>query len=189
MDILEEQNERMVEAIEEGRIVFVPERYAIRENLTILKKPEIKRIPLTAHTNKQMSPIVSRGKEHPLESIKRSMDWKEKQVISELIVNFNWHIRTERKKRGLTRKQLAHMISEPEENVQKIEFGVLPSSDFVLINKIQQALGINLRKDGKDFSKSISQMMPQVSPRKQPENGKFKHLNSSREIEILDDLS
>ncbi|MEK6800728.1 MAG: helix-turn-helix domain-containing protein [Nanoarchaeota archaeon] len=190
MEILEERTEKMVEAIEDGRIVSVTENYAKRENLPILKRETIKEIKNFGDpkVGKVPTSMMGKGKEHPLEYLKKPMNWKEKQVLSELIENFHWHIRTERRKKGVTRKQLSKMIGESEESIEKIEFGVLPSTDFVLINKIQQALSINLRKDGKDFSKSVSQMIPKDS-KKQGENEKFKHISSNREIEILDDLS
>ncbi len=46
----------------------------------------------------------------------------------------------------MTRAKLAQMIQSTEENVKMIELGELPADDFVLISRIEQAFGINLRK-------------------------------------------
>ena len=51
------------------------------------------------------------------------------------------------KSRGMTRKQFAEAIRASENDVKMIENGVLPSPDFVLINKIEQLFGITLRKN------------------------------------------
>jgi len=156
----------LVEAIEDGRIVKVPESYAKREGLLILKKS-----PLQVQKQQPPSYLTER-KEHsdrtkPLTDYIRSRpDWREKQVLSELIDNFNWQIRYNRRRLGLTRKQLARMINVPEEELQILESGRLPSNDFILINKVQKVLGVNLRKDGKQFDISAEELMHKAATSK-----------------------
>jgi ribosome-binding protein aMBF1 (putative translation factor) len=183
---------KMVEAIEEGRIVQVSESYAKREGLVILKKPELQiknQIPSHLETKRE--------KTRPLtEYVKSKPDWREKQVMSELIENFHWQIRFGRRQKGFTRKQFAKMANITEDELQIIESGRLPSNDFIIINKIQNTLGINLRKDGKNFDVTTEEILEKArqkqeekkqfsKPAKKPEESDSEMLG--RGIEILDE--
>lgn len=151
------ETERMVEAIEEGKIVRVTEDYAKREGLIVLKRYDPPAAAPTApgyNISKKAEPVKSMR-----DYLEKRPDWREKQVTSELLENFNWVVRNERRRRGLTRKQLAKMINEPEENIKMVEAGYLPAKDFILVNKIQGVFGVSLRKDQKKFD---SPVMPSV---------------------------
>lgn len=150
-------NERLVVAIEDGRIVRVSEDYARREGLTILRRPSYAQDKSTSEAEKKKN--MQEFRPHILDTLKKPVGWKEKQVLSELVDNFHWLIKTERKKRNLSRSQLAKIIEEPEDVIKILEFGKLPSNDFVILNKVQKTLNINLRKDGRDFSRSIKDMI------------------------------
>lgn len=152
-------DDKLVEAIEEGRIVKVPENYAKRQGLIILKKSEI---PTAGHgvTPSFYSQEQKKEKMKPLAVfMAKKPDWKEKQVISELVDNFHWQIRSERRKKGITRKQLARFANVSDDDLKILETGRLPTYDFVLLNAIQKTLGINLRKDGKDFTLTTKEIM------------------------------
>jgi len=183
------EGEKLVEAIEEGRIVKVPEDYAKREGLPILRKPKIKQIqenvPKIPERNKTEEETKNKLS---LEISKRPLDWRKNQVISELIDNFHWYISKTRKNAGLTRKQLAQLINEREETIKMIEYGILPSSDFVVINKIQDALGINLRKDKINMNKSMHELLETKEQEKieQKIDEEIKSIQGS-EIQIYDD--
>jgi len=186
--ILEEEN--LVEAIEDGKIVRVTEKHAKREGLPILRKSksqEVQQNLTTLPPGSALKKIKEENRRPLLDQMYRPKDWKEKQVSSELIDNFHWYIRTERKKRGLTRKQLGKLINESENNLQMIEAGFLPSSDFVLINKLQNEFKINLRRDQKDFSKPINQMIASSATKQEIKKSPFTEKFSGSEIEILDD--
>jgi len=143
----------MVEAIEEGRIVKVREDYARREGLLILRK---KASSESNDSGVQTSRIMGENEERRLglDDFRKPLGWRKSQVVSELIDNFGWPIAKARRSRNLTRKQVAEKIGESESSVKMIEAGILPKEDFVLINKIQSYLQINLRKDKKDFEES-----------------------------------
>jgi len=191
------EEERLVEAIEEGRIVKVPESYAKSEGLPIIRRD--KREENLEHYSR-LSPgtpqhIKSEFKRPFSEILEHPKSWKSSQVTSELLENFNWQIRIERKRQGLTRKQLAKLLNEPEENLKMLEAGFLPSNDFILINKIQKTLGVNLRKDQRDYSKSFGEMIKNTEQVKQPEVWKSKVTKSKTDeddgfsgtdIEVLD---
>src|SRR3989344_6888604 len=156
--------EDLVEAIEEGKIVQVTESYARSEGLTIIRRPKIREIHEKLwHQNPGFSQIRTDQRRPFKEYLEYPQHWKKSQVTKELVDNFHWQVRVERKKKNLTRKQLAKLINESEENIKMLEAGFLPSNDFILINKIQQTLGINLRKDQKDFTQSIGDMMKKTT--------------------------
>jgi len=166
-----EYDDKLVEAIEEGRIVKVPEFYAIQEGLTILRKPSLTiqdETPQTISSQPTYPQPVKEDLKTPYDYRKAASNWRDKQVISELLENWNWLIRIERRKRELSRKQFAKLLGEEEETIKMLEYGVLPKADFILINKMQETLKINLRKDQKDYSKSVKELL--VPPEDNSEN-------------------
>lgn len=180
------EEEGFVEAIYEGKIVKVPERYAKREGLPILKKPrplQLQRASSNLPPGKYKT-LMEQDKKHPLDLLKRQPSLQEKQIISELVDNFNWKIKFERRKKSITRSQLAKLINEPEDKLKILEFGMLPSPDFQLISKVQTALGINLRKDGKSFSE-IEEAISRV--KSQQIKKQLQSKITGKDIEILDE--
>lgn len=133
----------LVEAIEEGRIVKVSEDYAKREGLPILRKQQPK---ITKPQKKE-----TEEKRLFIDDLRKPLNWKKSQVMAELVDNFQWEVAKKRRQLGITRKQLAASISEPEYVLKLIENGILPKDDFIIINKLQARLNLNLRKDKKDF--------------------------------------
>ncbi len=91
-----------------------------------------------------------------------------------LIDNFNWHITRARRARGLTLKQLALSINEPERVLLQVEQGALPSS-LQIFDKLEQFLKIKLKESPE------KQQAMKVSGNKENLLGK--------EIEIEDDES
>lgn len=161
-----EEEEKIVEAIQDGRIIRATEAYAKREGLAILRRPVYQEAKKNLSHEQEKQKRTAQEFKHSLkESLYSPPSWKEKQVLSELLPNFHWVIRNERKKRNLTKSQLARMINDKEENIKLLEFGKLPSEDFVLINKLQSFFNISLRNDGrKDFHESAYKLIQQKSP-------------------------
>ncbi len=154
------QDQDIVEAIEEGKIVRVSESYAKREGLPILRKsrltPSQEKV-ISQETKKTIQKeFRDERSKRLLDYLRKPADWKEKQVTSELVPNFSWEIARTRRAKGLTRKHLGKLIGADEDSIKLLENGLLPSPDFILINKIQTALNLNLRKDKKDFSKEVT---------------------------------
>ena len=146
--------ERLVDAIKDGQIVTLPETIAHEEELFILRVHE-KRDPSAS-----LPSIESRRRfrETPIHHQKPVARWhsyepeyKKNNVIKELIDNFQWELNKARKARSMTRLQLANTLGVSEHIIQMVENGELPSDDFVLINKLQNYFGINIRRDGKTF--------------------------------------
>ena len=147
LDLRQQGDVNYVEAIKDGEIIRLPERVAMLEDLFILRK--------IVNQTQQSAPVESaptRQREiHSKSSI--MSDWKhgkfggkKNNVLADLIPNFNWEISRNRKSKNMTRAKLAEMIKSSEEDVKMIELGELPKDDFVLISRIEQIFGINLRK-------------------------------------------
>jgi len=158
---MDNEGERLVEAIEQGKIVKVTETYARKEGLPILRKPRITQI----QENVPKIPEKRRERDEEQKNrlsynlSKRPLNWRKNQIFNELIDNFHWQISKARKNIGLTRKQLAQLVNEKEETIKMLEYGTLAVNDFVLINKVQDVLGINLRKDKLNLNQSIHDMI------------------------------
>lgn|SRR3989344_1702931 len=135
----------LVEALEEGKIVRVPESYAKIEGLAIIRRPILK--GRNSKKNEEEERIT-------FEDLRKPLNWKKNQVVAELIENFHWQISRRRKELGLTRRQIARSINESENNLKLIENGILPRNDFVIVNKLQTFLNLNLRKDKQNFAQS-----------------------------------
>lgn len=149
---LKQQDAGYVEAIKDGEIIRVPERVAILEDLFILRKIGNTQQPNAVSAPLQASSIKSR--EPVLKNSSIMSDWKhgkfgakKNNAVSDLIPNFNWEISKNRKAKNMTRLKLAQMINATEDQVKMMELGELPADDFVLISRIEQVFGINLRKN------------------------------------------
>ena len=137
-----------VEAIKDGEIIRVPESIALEEDLFVLRRLGA---PPQQQVNAVRAPVMKR------ESLQRDAslisEWKlgkfgvkKNNVIQDLVPNFNWQISSYRKKMNMTRHKLAQMIDASEHDVKLLELGEMPADDFVLISRIEQLFGINLRK-------------------------------------------
>ena len=137
--------EGVVEVIKEGEIVRMSESQAMEEDLFVLRaivEPEKETIDLTKVESSKPTP-ASRLEEWRNGQI----NLKKNNVLNDLKDNFHWEISRVRRMKNISRKQLADKIEESEENLRMIEFGELPSDDFVMISKIERTLGIDLRKE------------------------------------------
>ena len=141
-----------VEAIRDGEIVRVPHSVAIEEDLFILRNLNVE--PLQ---NIQQSVPVQNQDRRVADSKQGSVfsDWKtgkfgmkKNNVLQDLIPNFHWEIAKQRKARNLTRNKLGEMIRASEHEIKMLELGELPADDFILISRVEQFFGINLRKFG-----------------------------------------
>ncbi len=152
-----EKEIELVEAIENGRIVRVREDYARREGLMILRRANIEQNKEKASGGSETS-LRKKGSDenyvrnvYGVDEFRKPLHIYGNKVIQELVPNFQWEISRARRAKNVTRKQLADAIGEQERAVKMIENGILIKDDFVLINRIQEHLKINLRKDGADY--------------------------------------
>lgn len=159
--------DRLVDAIKEGQIITLPESQARDEELFVVRIHEerdlsasLPSIESRRRSGRTMAPLPpkSPAKWHSYQS-----EYKKNNVIKELIDNFHWEIGKARKARNLSRLQLANAVGVPENVIKMVENGELPSDDFVLVNKLQTYLSINLRRDAKHFDTPLSSLSPSRS--------------------------
>ncbi len=180
MAIFEHSEEKMVDAIEEGKIVHVSEKYAKQEGLLILRKTTESFLPVGKQKSKEEEARVG------FNELRKPLRWKENKVVKDLIENFHWVISKERRARNMTRKDFANALGESENTMKMIENGVLPSDDFILINKIQDYLGINLRRDKQSFGE-MRKLVEEGEKKKDEKKAEEKKEEiSGDEIELID---
>ncbi len=153
------QEVRFVEAIDDGRIVKVPEDYAVKEGLMILRRPRI--VQESTQKSQEFKKLQLEKRERDffsLDKFRKSFRQKN-DVIQSLLDNFHWVLTSRRKQLNLTRKQVALAVGMRENDIKMIENGILPSDDYVLINKLQQYYGVNLRRDGQDFNVQMREIV------------------------------
>ncbi|MDP3881398.1 MAG: hypothetical protein Q8Q31_00785 [Nanoarchaeota archaeon] len=184
----EYSNGQIVEAIDDGRIVRVPEKYALREGLPILRRKELsflgtpeKQAVMKDINNKERSQLDR------MDALRRPLRVKN-NVIASLSDNFHWHISSKRREFGWSRKQLAERINASEAEVKMIENGFLPKDDFILINKIEQVFGINLRKENVLGNKVFPSQNHNLRTKRKPLEKKESEENTSTEGKDVEEL-
>ena len=150
----------MVEAIDEGRIVRVSEDYAKREGLPIIRKIS------SSVRREEFLELGREGKKNPgserkhlMDDFRKPLDWKKQKIVKDLVNNFHWEIKRKRKELGMTRADLAKKIGDSEETLKLLENGILPKNDFVLVNKVQDALGVQLMRGEEVFKQEMRKLV------------------------------
>ena len=141
-----EQGTRIVEVIEDGKISRVSEEYALREGLPIIRKGPVKFASGSDGEEDKKKDLLD-AKILGADDFRRPLDREQSKITKELMDNFHWQISRKRREKGLRRKEFAEALGEKEDTVKLLENGILENNDFVLIDKVQDFLGISLRKD------------------------------------------
>lgn len=76
---------------------------------------------------------------------------KKEKPMQDLVDNFHWIIMRVRRRKKLTREQFAREINEPESVVKMAEQGFISQKNPELVNKIENYLGIRIRKKKSGF--------------------------------------
>ena len=162
---------RLYDAISSKGVVKICSDCNAAERLPIIKRPTTEQI---SDSQKQRSARdmlngINKGKsmggrEISLrELVDRNLKERLAKQPSDLIDNFQWTIQRVRRNRKITREQFAKGIDENEATVRMIEQGVLPNNDYKIITKIENYLGISLKKQG--ISKPTEIQQKSQSPR------------------------
>lgn len=172
---------KLLDAVYENDIVKICEECSLLENIPVIRKPSSEQLnesekPFTLRERmRRMARIEDKPEKHlpSLDSLRKPKDYrqileekhqlaKKRNIPLNLIDNFNWHILMARKKRKMTRSQLANAISESETAIRMIEEKEMPDDALLMINKIEQFFGIKLKKESeqevkiKNFVQKIS---------------------------------
>lgn len=149
---------RIFDAIHELRIINLCERCSIIENIPIIRKPNSEQLKESeiirvSERMKNLSGIRDEKKQETffkrdrLKELEKNPDLEkpEKENLN-LINHFYWEIMKNRRRRGLSQKQLAESIGESEMAIKMIENSKFPENAKRIINKLEQFFQINLRK-------------------------------------------
>ncbi len=161
--------DKLVDVIRDGEIVTVSEAQARAEDLFILRErhaPPAAPAPLTGHPALRTTiPVRATSAQKAVPRWHSYQpEYTKNNVAKELIDNFHWEIGKARRERNMTRLQMANALNTNEGIIKMLENGELPSDDFVLINKVQSFLHINLRRDGKSFDASARAQLSSSLP-------------------------
>ena len=97
-----------------------------------------------------------------------------------LVDNFHWYVFIARRKRKLTRKEVASLLGESETPIKMIENKELPDDSLILINKLEQFFGIKLKK----YPEEQGIGLKKEKKKKVPEKIELKSEKKSEKAEI-----
>ncbi len=150
---------RLFDAIFEGRSEKICERCSIIENIPIIKKPTTNQLK-ESEKNVGVRPRMQRlagirefkkvdsyFQGDKLKQLEQNpgLEMPEKEKLN-LIDYFHWEIMRNRRRKGLSQKQLAETIYESEMAINMLERGKYPGNAEDIIRKLEQFFQINLRK-------------------------------------------
>ncbi len=168
----QDEESELVDAILQGSVIKICKICSENENIPIIRKPttgqlkdsekretvgdKLKKVSKSKE-NENVEEIGS-GKASTLNKIRERE--KEKRKISEnrgkslnLADNYHWHISKARRDKRLSRRQLASEIGESEAALKMVENKELPEEALVLIRKLEQYLGVELREETEEEKK------------------------------------
>ena len=162
---------KLFDAIHDLRMSTLCERCSIIENIPIIKTPnseQLKESEITRVSDKMNNLLgIKRHekkdtffKEDRLKELDNNpeLELPEKENLN-LIDNFHWEIIKQRRKRGLSQKQLSESIGESEIAIQMIEKGKLPENAKRIIIKLEQIFQRKLMNVKKQIIKNIQPIL------------------------------
>ncbi len=148
---------RIFDAVRDLRMTTLCERCSIIENIPIIKKPNSEQLKEseTVRVSERMRDLSGMRepekdetffKEDRLKELDNNpeLELPEKENL-DLVDNFHWEIMKQRRRRGLSQKQLAESLGESEMAIQMIEKSKLPENAKRIITKLEQVFQINVR--------------------------------------------
>ncbi len=143
----------LFDAISSVGIVKVCRRCSIVEEIPIIRTPksEDENRP-KPQVNAGRNPYARPPKQEDM-TLRNIVERNFKQNMKEdiglknsLVMNFHWVLMRARRSRKMTQEQLAKALREPEIAIKTLEIGFVPEKSLMLIKKIEQYLGVMLRK-------------------------------------------
>jgi ribosome-binding protein aMBF1 (putative translation factor) len=149
---------QLFDAIYNGKMDYICERCSLIENIPIIKKPDISVLNdrpsnLSVYDRlkklsgiKDSHSVKTKLKEDRLKAIEDNprLELPLKEQLN-LMHNFHWLIMKNRRKKGMSFKQLGEAISESEIALEMLEKGKISSNSEQIIRKLEQFFQINLR--------------------------------------------
>jgi len=166
---------KLLDAISFGEIVKICEECSLIENIPIIRKPttqqlkesersytvkeRLRRMAGLSEEKEEIKKLAKKITDITLDDLRhknKEGGLREQELAKKrskplnLIDNFHWHVLLSRKKKKLTRKQLAELLGESETAIKMIENKEMPDDPEKLIKKLEQFFGIKLRKEDEE---------------------------------------
>jgi len=151
------EKDRLFETITEDGVKSSCRRCLRMNNYPIIQKATVEQIK-AEHRFYGNKELTQKNKERKVDPETEALDEELENIIvnkakkkdySELVDNFHWVIQQGRRMKKLSHKQLSEFIAEPEVLVSMAEKGELPEGYEKFISKLEQFLGVRLRKNFK----------------------------------------
>ncbi len=199
---------KLLDAIDGNEIVKICEECAFSESMPIIRMPNTTQLkesekPYSVYErlrrmsgmpdkeNPEVKAVMRKITDANLDYLRQKSKEKEidekynlakkKNIPLNLVDNFNWHIIMARKKRKLSRKQVAEALGESETAIKMVENKELPDDYLRLINKFEQFFGIVLKKEGENIPASRGISVRERLEKMQKQEKPAVVLNFSRE--------
>jgi ribosome-binding protein aMBF1 (putative translation factor) len=186
-----EDEVRLFDGIYVNDVVRICEKCSLISNIPLIKRPNVsqlkdseKPLGVRARLMRMNHLDIQIGKEKSLVESMQELEAnpeleKPEDLVFKLVDNFHWVIQTERRRKGITTRQLADMLGESEGAIKLLEKGIIPTKSLNLINAIEQFLKIKLVKrdllsqQDKNPADSKILSLPSKSPFKKNEEASF----------------
>ena len=156
---IRENEVRLFDAVCNGQMDKICERCSIIENIPIIRKPtspQLKESEKSIGVYERMKRLIGISSPQTEKTFFRGDRLKEldnnpglehpEGEPLDLIEHYHWQITRNRRKKGLSQKQLAEALGESEILIQMIEKAQLSLCSYQLIRKLEQFFRIRLRK-------------------------------------------
>jgi ribosome-binding protein aMBF1 (putative translation factor) len=153
-----EEEVRLFDGLYINEAVRMCERCAILSNIPIIKRPSTDQLKSSEQPYSVRERLmhmnrldVSSKQEKTIPKSLKELEnrpelEKPEDLVFKLVDNFHWVIQTERRRKGLTTKQLADLLGESESALKLLEKGIVPSKSMNLITAIEQFLKVKIIK-------------------------------------------
>lgn len=155
-----EQEVRLFDGIYVNDMTRICEKCSLIAGIPIIKRPSTGQLKSSEKPYgvrerlMRMNHLDSQNKSEksPYEELKELENQPElerpEDLVFKLVDNFHWIIQTERRRKGLTTKQLADVLHESENAIKLLEKKIVPSKAMDLIRALEQFFKISLiRRD------------------------------------------
>ena len=150
------EKDRLFEAITEDGVKNSCRRCLRMNNYPIIQKATVEQIKAEHrfYGNKESQNNREKKVDPETEALDEELEdiiltKVKKKDYSDLVDNFHWTIQQGRRMKKLSPKQLSELIAEPEILISMAEKGELPEGYEKFISKLEQFLGVQLRKNFK----------------------------------------
>ncbi|MFA4960914.1 MAG: hypothetical protein WC548_04600 [Candidatus Pacearchaeota archaeon] len=148
----------LFKGISEDGVVMICEFCAEREGMPIIKKPTMKQLEdadkrysvrerMERMSGRREITDISPDQSIVQRNLSKLRMPEKRQSNEEVVYDYNWVIKIERRRRKMTTSQLAHGVGVSADVINQIEQGKLPKNFKEIFLKIESFLGVKLLKN------------------------------------------